>query len=42
MKTVILKILKTKMATGTKLSEFEKGKITTLKRVIKSQKFQRP
>ena len=30
------------MAKGTKLSEFEKGKITALKRVGKSQKFRRP
>ena len=30
------------MAKGSKLSEFEKGKITVLKRVGKSQKFRRP
>ena len=36
-KTVILKILKTQMAKGTKLSEFQKGGITSLK-VGKSQK----
>ena len=35
-KTVILKILKTWMPKGIKLSEFEKGKITDLKRVGKS------
>ena len=30
------------MAKGTKLSEFEKGEITTQKRIRKSQKFRRP
>ena len=37
-KTLILKILKTQMAKGTKLSVFEKGEITALKRVRKSQR----
>ena len=37
-KTVILKILKTYMAKRTKSSEFEKGKITALKRVGKSER----
>ena len=37
-KTVILKIPKTWMAKGSKLSEFEKGEITALKRVGKSQR----
>ena len=41
-KTVILKILKTQMAKGTRLSEFEKDEITALKRVEKiSEKFHR-
>ena len=31
------KVLKTLMAKGTKLFEFEKGEITTLKRIKKSQ-----
>ena len=37
-KTVILKILKTSMAKGNKLSEFEKGETTTEKRVGTSQR----
>ena len=37
-KTVILKILKSLMAKGTKLLEFEKGDITALKRIGKSQR----
>ena len=36
-KSVILNTLKTEMAKGTKLSEFEKGEITTLRRVEKTQ-----
>ena len=36
-KTEILKILKTLVAKGTRLSEFEKSEITTPKRVGKSQ-----
>ena len=34
----MLKMLKTWMAKGSKLSEFEKGKITALKRVGKSKR----